>query len=376
MRIAFLAVKGLPAIGGIERLTEEIGARLAARGHEIVVYSGRDNGTVSGCYRGMQLKALPSIPLPSLRKLSLVFAGTLDCLRPGRRPDVAHFHAVGPSIFCAVSRLARIRTVVQIHGLEWKRPRWGPVARAFFRLADRAAVTWPHEAVAVSRTLREHYETRFRRPVRVIPTGVSGSPPHGAQELESLGIRGVEPMRYVLFAARLVEDKGVHTLIDAYRGVRTSLPLLLAGAAPLGLCDAYRRDLEARAAADPRVRFLDYVTPQKLEILMSQATLFVLPSVVEGLPIALLEAMSFGACPLASDIPENREALDGRGFTFRCGDAGDLRSRLQELLDDPARVERARAGLREAVLERYSWDRIASEFESLYRGTLAGLEPC
>jgi glycosyltransferase involved in cell wall biosynthesis len=376
VRIAFLAVKGLPAIGGIEKLTEEVGARLAARGHEVVVYCGRENGTVSGPYRGMRLRALPSLPVNALRKLSLVLLGTLDCLRPGRRPDVAHFHAVGPSVFCALSRLARIRTVVQIHGLEWKRPRWGPIARAFFRAADGAAVRWPDRAVAVSRTLCRYYEARFRRPVRFIPTGVSGTSPRAGGEVDPLRDERVAPGRYVLFAGRLVPDKGVHDLVDAYRDVRTDFPLLIAGDAPGGARDGYRRDLERRATSDARIRFLGYVPSARLEALMSRAYLFVLPSSIEGLPIALLEAMSLGACPLASDIPENLEALAGRGFTFRCGDARELAARLQQLVDRPDLVEAARRGLREAVLAEHSWDRIAGEFERLYLETLVGAQPC
>ncbi|MBI1852926.1 MAG: glycosyltransferase family 4 protein [Planctomycetes bacterium] len=365
MRISFLAVKGLPAIGGIEKLTEEIGARLAARGHEVVVYCGRESGTTSGEHRGMRLVALPSVPLRSLRKLSLVCLGTFDCLRPSRRPDVAHYHAVGPSLFCGLARLAGIRTVVQIHGLEWRRPRWGPLARGFFRLADGAAVRWPHAATAVSRGLCESYEERFGRPVRWIPTGVTGAAPRAAGDLPF----GLEPGRFVLFAARLVADKGVHVLIDAWRGVRTNLPLVIAGDAA---GDAhYRRELDRRAAGDGRIRFVGYVAGAPLEALMSHAYLFVLPSSIEGMPIALLEAMSFGACPLASDIPENREALGGRGFTFRCGDVDDLRARLQDLVDRGEIVEVARVGLRESVLARYSWDRIALEFESLYAETIA-----
>jgi glycosyltransferase involved in cell wall biosynthesis len=366
LKIAFLAVKGMPAIGGIEKLTEEVGARLAARGHEVVVYCGRGGRERSGTHRGMKIVALPSAPVRWLRKLSLVFLGTLDCLRPSRRPDVAHFHAVGPSVLCVLARLAGIRTVVQIHGLEWKRPRWGKIARAFFRLADGAAVRWPHAATAVSRTLCEDFQARFGLPVRFIPTGVTGAAPRDARELEA----GVEPGRYVLFAARLVPDKGAHLLIEAWRGVRTDRTLLVAGDAQGD--ERYRRELERLAAGDGRVRFLGYVPSERLEALMSHAYAFVLPSSIEGLPIALLEAMSFGACPLASDIPENKEALGGRGFTFRCGDAAHLRETLQRLVDRPAEVEAARAGLRESVLRRFSWDRVAAEMEAFYGETLAG----
>lgn len=135
MKIAYLAVKGIPRGGGIEKVTEEIGSRLVAKGHEVVVYSSRDYGTSSGVYKGMQIKAVASVNTKALHKLSICYNATRDVLRNGDA-DLVHFHAVGPSVFSIFPRMKGIPTVVQTHGIEWKRDKWGLIGKTFLRLSD------------------------------------------------------------------------------------------------------------------------------------------------------------------------------------------------------------------------------------------------
>jgi glycosyltransferase involved in cell wall biosynthesis len=180
--------------------------------------------------------------------------------------------------------------------------------------------------------------------------------------------QGLEPNRYILFAARLVEEKGAHYLIEAFRNVKTNMKLVIAGdAAHSG---KYKVSLKQKAEGDIRIIFPGFVTGEPLEELFSNAYIFCLPSTLEGLPIALLEAMSYGNCCLASDIPENLEAIEKYGYTFRNRQSEDLRGILSDLIEHPEKVESKKEAARQHVLRNYSWDRIADQMEILYHSLL------
>ncbi|MGD0660104.1 MAG: glycosyltransferase family 4 protein [Syntrophorhabdales bacterium] len=364
MRIAYIAVKGVPIGGGIEKLTEEIGSRLVAKGHEVVVYSSRDYGTTDGFHRGMEVRTVPSINTKSLHKLSICFHATRHALKDGGF-DVFHVHAVGPSIFAIFPRLKGIPTVVQIHALEWARDKWGPVGKTFFKLADYSAVYFPHKTTSVSKVQKEYFERKFGREIVHIPTGVNRVEKRKANWLLT---QGIEADNYMLFAGRLVAEKGVHLLIKAFRNIDTDMKLVLAGDA--AHAEKYKTLLRDLAAGDRRILFPGFVSGPPLEELFSNARLFCLPSTLEGLPIALLEAMSYGNCCVASDIRENRETLEGHGYTFRNRDAHDLRNVLDDLMRNPDKVEAKKQAARDHVLRHYSWDLIADRMEELYRSLL------
>jgi glycosyltransferase involved in cell wall biosynthesis len=364
MKIAYIAVKGIPIGGGIEKLTEEIGTRMVPRGHAVTVYSSRDYGSTDGRFNGMEIRTVPSMNTKTLHKLSICFNATRDALKR-READIVHVHAVGPSLFSIFPRLAGIPTVVQTHGLEWKRDKWGFVGQSFFKLADYTAVYFPDRTTSVSRVQKSYYEKKFKRKIDYIPTGVNNV----EQALPDWILeQGLEPGRYILFAARLVEEKGAHFLIDAFRGLHTEMKLVVAGDAAHS--DAYKTRLREKAGDDPRILFPGFVTGKPLAELFSNAYVFCLPSTIEGLPIALLEAMSYGNCCLASDIPENMEAVEKFGYYFRNRDVESLREALSVLIRQPDRVEGIRRAAREHVLTHYSWDSVTDRMERLYREIL------
>jgi glycosyltransferase involved in cell wall biosynthesis len=367
MRIAYIAVKGVPIGGGIEKLTEEIGSRLVKKGHQIIVYSSRDYQTVDGEFQGIKIKTVPSINTKALHKLSICFNAIWDVILKGNI-DLIHIHAVGPSIFAIFSRLKGIPTVVQTHGLEWKRDKWGIIAKNFFRLADYTAVYFPHKTTSVSKVQKKYYETKFGREIIYIPTGVNFAKKKKPQWILK---QNIKPNRYILFAARLVEEKGAHYLVDAFRSIQTDMKLIIAGDA--AHAEKYKASLRHNAEGDERIIFPGYVTGRALEELFSNAYLFCLPSTVEGLPIALLEAMSYGNCCLASDIPENLEAIEKYGYTFRNRESEDLRRMLSFLIEHPEKVNKKKMAARQYVLQNYSWDRIAVQMEALYNSLLDNL---
>ncbi len=252
-----------------------------------------------------------------------------------------------------------IKTVVQIHGLEWKRPKWGIIGRTFFKLAEYSLSYFPNKITAVSKVLKQYYEKRFGIEVDYIPTGINKPTPRPPDKILEYGLNKDS---YIFFAARLVPDKGVHYLIDAFNELKTDKKLVIAGDAKHE--DRYINALKQKA--NKNTLFLGFVTGELLEELFSNAYLYILPSEIEGLPISLLEAMSYGNCVLVSDIPENLEALDGHGYTFANKNTKDLHQMLSLLLENKDLVEAKKSEARRHVLEHYSWDKIVDRYEEMY----------
>ena len=360
MRIAYIAVKGMPIGGGIEKLTEEIGSRLVKKGHEVVVYSSRDYGALEGEFKGMEIRTVPSFNTKTLHKLSICFHATRDVMCRGN-VDLVHVHAVGPSLFSIFPRIKGIPTVVQTHGFEWKRDKWGFMGKTLLKMADYSAVYFPHKTTSVSKVQKNYYEKKFGREIVYIPSGVNTVKVRKPRWILK---QGLEANRYILFAARLVEEKGAHYLIDAFRSIHTGKKLVIAGDA--AHTEKYKKFLKRKASGDMRIVFPGFVTGEPLEELFSNAYIFCLPSTLEGLPIALLEAMSYGNCCLASDIPENLEAIEEYGYTFKNRDPKDLRRVLMDLIEYPKKVEEKKEMARAHVLRNYSWDKITDQMEALY----------
>ncbi len=367
MKIAMIGQKGLPATyGGIERHVEEIALRLVQRGHEVSVYCRYDYTPDDAPYRGVRRIRRPSINTKHLGTATHVLASTADTIF--RRYDLVHFHALGPSLFSWVPRIVGQRTVVTVHGLDWQREKWGAVASWILKRCEFCAVRFPNRTVVVSQTLQRHFRERHGRETAYVPNGTNLPAPRSGGDVSRFGL---EPGRYILFVGRLVPEKGVHYLLEAFRDVRTELPLAIAG----GYAFAPEYQARLQAQASERVRFLGYVFGEGLEDLWSNAHLVVLPSTLEGLSIALLESLSHGRCTLASDIPENLEVADDCAATFRSRDVDDLRRQMQSLLDHPERVRDYESRARRRIEERFSWDRVVDQLEALYAGLVGRAGP-
>ncbi|MGE0385214.1 MAG: glycosyltransferase family 4 protein [Gammaproteobacteria bacterium] len=360
MKIAFICIKGMPIGGGVEKYTEELGSRLASRGHEVIVYCSRSYGTRDGAFKGMRIVTLPSVNSRSLQKLSLSAVATLHQFFE-RGIDIVHYHAIGPSVFCLVARAFGRKTVVQSHGHEWMRAKWGWAGKTFFRLTEIVGVRCANHMSAVSNLLKQYYESKYRVPVSYVPTGVNPPVRRAPERIREFGLEGND---YILFMARLVVEKGAHYLIDAYKSLAPGIKLVIAGDAQHE--ERYKELLRTKAAGHPGIIFTGFVTGALQEELFSNARVYVLPSEIEGLPISLLEAMSYGHCCVVSDIPENQEALGGCGLLFRNKDPADLAIRLGEALLGGAAIEEMKRNAGRRALEEFTWDSIAVRFERIY----------
>lgn len=364
MRIAMIGQKGVPATwGGIERHVEEIATRLGARGHEVSVFCRLHYTPAGATLPGVHLLRRPSVHTKHLDTATHVLWSTAESL--ARRYDIVHFHALGPSVLAGLPRLTGARTVVTVHGLDWQRQKWGRFAQWCLKQCEGPAAHFPNRTIVVSKTLRQHFRDHHHCDAVFIPNGTNLPVPRPARKLNALGLT---PGRYVLFVGRLVPEKGVHFLCEAFSRISTDMKLALVGG--LSFSQDYLDQLK-RYESD-RIRFLDYVYGETLEELWSNAYLVVQPSVMEGLSIALLEALSYGRCVLISDIPENREVAEECSPSFRSQDVNDLEKQLRRLIDEPALVRGYEGRARGHIAEHYSWDTVTAGTEAVYLDLVTG----
>lgn len=365
LRVAMIGQKGYPPVhGGIEKHVAELAARLPGLGVAVDLYSRPHYSSARGPadLPGVTILRIPSLPTKHLDAITHTILCTGHTF--WRRPDIVHYHALGPGLLAGLPRwLAGRPTVVTVHGLDWQRDKWGPLARSVLRMGESASVSFPRRTIVVSRALRDYFQARHGRDTAYIPNGIAAPVPRPPQLLKE---RGIAP-GFVLFVGRLVPEKGCHLLLRAWEDLgregRQGRRLIIAGDA--GFTPGYAQGLRRTAGAD--VEFVGFVHGPLLEELYTSADLVVLPSSLEGLSITLLEGLSYGRCCLASDIPPNREAAEQHAVYFRSGDVADLTARLREVLADaPLRERLGRTG-RTHVLGRYDWDAVAEDTAALYR---------
>jgi len=358
LRVAFIGARGvISKYSGIETYYEEVGKRLVERGHDVTVYCRNYFTPALSEHNGMKLMRLPTIRSKHLETLIHTVLSTAHAVT--QNYDLVHYHALGPALFSFIPRLFGMKTVVTVQGLDWQRRKWGRLASTVLRLGEKASARLPNGTVVVSRVLQQHYRETQSSETIYIPNGGflrERREPHQIFEW------GLEPGKYVLFLGRFSPEKGCHLLVNAFEHIETDVKLVMAGAS--SYCDAYSREL--REHASERIRVLDWVSGETLDELLTNAMIFVLPSDMEGLSLALLDAMGAGLCVLASDVPENREAVEGAGFTFMRGNVEDLEDRLRFLIANPAAREAAGRTARKRIEQEYQWPGITEDIEAAY----------
>lgn len=372
LRIAMIGQKGLPAtFGGIEHHVEELGARLIDRGHQVTVFCRSNYGAGrQQRHRGIRLVELPTLGTKHLDAIVHSAFSTTAAMRSSC--DILHYHAIGPGALSVVPRVAsRAKVVLTVHGLDDERAKWGRLAKTVLRTAGWISARAPNAIIVVSQDLKRHYWEVRRRETVYIPNGVCIREPGPARP--TLDRFGLEAGRYLLFVGRLVPEKAPDLLIRAFRLVPADQRLVLVGGS--SFTDGYAAQLRRLTADDPRVVLTGYLYGSELRALYEHAAAFVLPSSLEGLPLTLLEAVSYGTPVLASAIAPHVEVLGASGPGGRLFAPGDERQLVQALtavLADGAAERRGAAVLRERVLRQYSWDDAAVATERVYRHILAG----
>lgn len=362
MKIAMVGQKGLPAThGGVERHVEELSRRLVTRGHEVTAYT-RPNYTDSKLtsYEGVALRSMPTVGTKHLDAIVNCGLASLDSWRHGF--DIVHYHAIGPALTSPLARMRGRTVIATVHAQDWRRQKWGGIASGVLRVGEWCALNAANETICVSERLTEQYEAAGHV-VTYIPNGIALDDGDDTSILDELE---VEDRNYLLYAGRIVPEKGAHYLIDAWRVAGRPMPLVIAG--ETSFSDDYVR--RVRAAEDEGAIFSGYVYGAKLAALFRHAALFVLPSDLEGLPIVLLEALGYGVPVLASDIVPNVEVLGDKGRYFMAGNVGSLQKALLSALRESDDLRDEAKAIREAALVEYDWERVVDMTVEIYERAL------
>ncbi len=370
LKIAMFGHKRIPSReGGVEIVVAELATGMAARGHSVVCYNRRGHN-VAGAefdgerlseYRGVALKEVLTLDAKGLAAVSSSFFASLRAAFGGY--DVVHIHAEGPAFLCALPKLFGKKVIVTVHGLDHQRAKWGRFASAYILAGEKNAVRFADSIIVLSEGVQRYFKEKYGRDTVYIPNGV-----RAPEILAPRLIRekyGLEKDGYILYLGRLVPEKGIHYLIEAYGKVNTDKRLVIAGGG--SDTDSYAAELRSLAAGDERILFTGFVQGQLLGELYSNAYIYTLPSDLEGMPLSLLEAMSYGNCCLTSDIAECAEVTGEKALQFRKGDTEELRAMLQRLCDDPAQVEGYKRDAAGYICGKFNWDDVVERTLELYR---------
>lgn len=367
MKIAMFGHKRIPSReGGVEIVVGELSRRMADMAHDVTCYnrggSSAGGPECTGELGNVRLKTVPTLDKKGLAAVTSSFFAALRCAFS--RAEVVHIHAEGPAFMCWLPKLLGKKVVVTVHGLDWQREKWqNGFGAKYIRWGEKMAVRFADEIIVLSRNLQQYFRDTYNRETVWIPNGVAK--PENAAPLEIKDRFALEKDGYVLFLGRLVPEKGIHYLLEAWKGLRSDKKLVIAGGS--SDTDAYVRNLQAMAEDMPNVLLTGFVAGRTLAELYSNAYLYVLPSDVEGMPLSLLEAMSYGNCCVVSDIPECAEVVEDRAVLFAKGNVAELRTCLQSLCDSPERVCSYRQNAAEYICGKYNWDDVTKKTLELYQ---------
>lgn len=381
MHIAMIGHKRIPSReGGVEVVVEELSVRMAAMGHKVDAYN-RFGHHVSGkkydqeygwkgrkFYKGIRVYIVPTFRRSSLNAIVYSFFATIMALF--HNYDVIHYHAEGPCAMLWLPHLLKRKIVVTVHGLDWQRAKWGNFASFVIKFGERMAAKYADEVIVLSENVKQYFADTYRREVTYIPNGISRPTPQGVSLIREK--YGLEKDGYFLFLGRIVPEKGLHYLIEAFSTIETDKKLVIAGGSSQAM--AYMDEIHKMAARDERIVMTDFVQGQILEELYANAYAFVLPSDVEGMALTLLEAMSYGSCCLVSDIKENTEVVEDKALIFKKGDVSDLGRQLVYLLDNPEEVSRMGERSVDFICGKYNWEDVTGQTLALY-GKAIGRAP-
>ena len=368
LAVAMFGQKRLSREGGVEIVVKELCTRMAQNGCDVTCYN-RAGHHVSGAeydqaveYKGVRQKTVPTIDAKGLAAVSSSGFAAL-CSAFGRY-DVVHIHAEGPAFFAWLPKLLGKRVVVTIHGIDWQREKWqSGLGSKFIHQGEKNAAKYADEVIVLSKGVQDYFKETYGRETHFIPNGVNRPQIREASLITDKF--GLKKDSYILFLGRLVPEKDIRYLVEAFKNVKTDKKLVIAGGS--SDTDSFMEELKELAKDDDRILFTGFVQGQLLDELYSNAYLYTLPSDLEGMPLSLLEAMSYGNCCLVSDIPECVEVVEDKALIFKKSDVEDLQKKLQDACDYPEKVMEMKNQAADFICEKYNWDEVVKETMKLYR---------
>lgn len=370
LKICMLGHKRIPSReGGIEIVVEELATRMEERGHSVTCYNRRGHhvggkefdGEQVNEYKNVKIKTVPTIEKKGLAAVTSSFFASI-CAAFGNY-DVVHFHAEGPCAMLWLPKLFGKKCIATVHGLDHRRLKWvGTFAEKYILQGEKCAVKYADEIIVLSKGVQEYFRETYGRETIFIPNGVNRPPLCAANQITQRW--GLKKDDYILFLGRIVPEKGIHYLVEAYKGIETDKKLVIAGGS--SDTDEYMKELRQKAQGDSRIIFTGFVQGELLDELYSNAYIYALPSDLEGMPLSLLEAMSYGNCCLTSDIAECAEVVEDKAVIFKKGDVADLKDKLETLCREEEKVRKYKDEAADFICRKYSWDDIVDQTLRLY----------
>lgn len=370
LKIAMFGHKRWSREGGVEIVVKELCTRMAKKGCKVTCYN-RSGHHVSGAeydgvnktdYKGIAQKYVPTIEKKGLAAVSSSFFAAL--YSAFGKYDVVHIHAEGPAFFSWLPKMLGKRVVVTIHGIDWQREKWqSGFGAKFIRQGEKNAVKYADEIIVLSKGVQNYFKDTYGRKTHFIPNGVNRPKMREADLITEQF--GLTKDSYILFLGRLVPEKGIRYLIEAFKESKIDKKMVIAGGS--SDTDSFMKELKDLAKDDDRIIFTGFVQGQMLDELYSNAYIYTLPSDLEGMPLSLLEAMSYGNCCLVSDIPECAEVVEDKALIFKKSDVEDLREKLQDACDHPEKVMQMKRQATDFICEKYNWDDVVEETMKLYK---------
>lgn len=372
MKIAIIGHKRIPSNeGGIEKGVEQHAVRMVERGHDVTVYNRGGHNVFGKEFDGKKLKkykGIKIITIPTVKGAACVpiysFLATIHAAIV--RYDCVSYRASGSCAMIPLAKLLGLRVVASLHGIDSQRDKWGGFASKYLEFGERMAATKADVCLVLSKNMKQYIKDKYNADSVLFANGVdrpAKKEPYIIKEKFLL-----EKDEYLLSLGRIVPEKGLHYLIETFKKCRTSKKLVIAGGAEAN--KEYYDSLVKLADGDSRIIFTGYVYGDMISELYSNAYIFLLPSNLEGMANALLEAMSYGNCCLISDIPENTEVVGEYAEWFKKGDSKDLQMKLQYLLDNENVVNDYKDKAADYILNRYDWDKVVDQMLEVYSGNV------
>lgn len=370
MKIAMIGHKRIPSReGGIEVVVEELSTRMIKLGHNVTVYNRKgknvqdknasDENQKLKEYKGVKIVTIPTINKKGIDAFLYSLFASIKVLFG--KYDIVHYHAEGSCAMLWLPHLFYKKIIVTIHGLDWNRSKWGGFATKYIKHGEKCAVKYADKIIVLSKGVQDYFKEKYNRETIFIPNGVE------KPNIREPGIikekYNLEKDSYILFLARIVPEKGLDDLIDAYNKIKTDKKLVIAGGA--SHTNDYLRHIEQKVKKNKNIIMTGFVQGEELEELFSNTYLYCLPSHIEGMPISLLEAMSYGRNVLVSDIEENTQVIGKYGTSFTMGDIEDLSKKLQDSLNEKNRKNSE--DIENYILKKYNWNVIINKTIDIYK---------
>ncbi len=356
--VAVLGTRGFPDVqGGVETHCENLYPALVRAGVDVTVFARRgyvQNSTYE--YKGVKIHPLWSPRKKSVEAITHTFFGVMLVFFKRKQFDVLHIHSIGPSLLVPLARMTGLKVVVTNHGPDYERKKWGRIASISLKMGEKLGSKFGSQIITVSRHIKNQLEVKYGRVCTYIPNGVQIKKPSTSSRIQKK--YALSKRRYILAVGRLVPEKGFHDLMAAFSAINlTGWKLVIAGGADHE--DDYSRGLLAAAVENKNIIMAGALNAQEISELYSNAGIFILPSYHEGLPLVILEAMSFGLPLIVSDIEANKELVENMDNTFPVGDVEALARKITLFAKDSL-SSTCDEKLIEKVGNDFSWEKISA----------------